>query len=191
MQKKTVLFVAVSLDGFIADDQCGVTWLSGHNADYRGDNGYSDFLDQVDTVVMGRTTYEQIVTELSPGEWPYPGKNCFVFTHQAVGVRCDDPEAKVVFVSEDIQVWLERIRHKHFSEGGLIWICGGADLANQFLAADLIDEYYLNVFPVILGKGTPLFRQDNPQLRVRLKSLDKCNGIVTAIYERERIMTVI
>ncbi len=67
--RKIVLFIAMSLDGYIADTDGKVDWLVGQDSDVEGDDSYADFVNNVDTVIMGWTTYHQIVTDLSPGEW--------------------------------------------------------------------------------------------------------------------------
>ncbi len=67
--RKVTLFIAMSLDGYIADYQGKVDWLEGQGDDKENTNSYSEFVKEVDTVVMGWNTYNQIVTELSPNEW--------------------------------------------------------------------------------------------------------------------------
>ena len=79
--RKVVLFIAMSLDGFIADRRGGVDWLSGQGSGASFD-AYGAFIQNVDTVLMGWNTYHQIITELAPGEWPYTGLACYVFTHR-------------------------------------------------------------------------------------------------------------
>ena len=69
--RKTTSFIATSLDGYIADSNKSVGWLAGQNESEDMPETYSDFIQDIDTVIMGRNTYRQIVTELSPEEWPY------------------------------------------------------------------------------------------------------------------------
>ena len=78
---KIVLYLAMSVDGYIADEQGGVGWL-GAFADEQEDRGYEAFVQSVDTVVMGGRTYRQVAEELSPGAWPYEGLDCWVWTQQ-------------------------------------------------------------------------------------------------------------
>ena len=68
--RRIVLYIAMSLDGYLADSAGGVDWLTGQDPAWDGDGGYSDFIRTVDTVIMGRRTYDQITTQLSPGSWP-------------------------------------------------------------------------------------------------------------------------
>lgn len=98
MERKVILYLAMSLDGFIADKNGGVGWmdLANNGEAFEGDYGYAAFSAEVDTVLMGMTTYRQITQELSPGAWPYVGMECQVFTHGA-----PPPDANAVFTSED------------------------------------------------------------------------------------------
>ena len=67
--KKVILFIAMSLDGYIADKHGGVSWLNGEDKNIESADTYTDFIKHIDTVIMGWNTYEQIVTELSPKQW--------------------------------------------------------------------------------------------------------------------------
>lgn len=78
--RKVILYIAVSIDGFIADSLGNVDWIRGHNDNYDGDYGYAEFIKGMDTVILGYNTYRQIVEELSPDEWVYDGLESYVFT---------------------------------------------------------------------------------------------------------------
>lgn len=79
--RKVNLFIAMSLDGYIADSKGGVDWLAGQGNDDENIDVYSDFAKDVDTVLMGWNTYYQIITELSPKEWVYNDFTTYVVTH--------------------------------------------------------------------------------------------------------------
>lgn len=79
--KKVTVFIAMSLDGYIADSRGGVDWLAGQGNDDDSVDSYSEFVKEIDTVVMGWNTYHQIVTELSPSEWVYSDFTAYVVTH--------------------------------------------------------------------------------------------------------------
>ena len=79
--KKVTVFIAMSLDGYIADSGGGVDWLAGQGNDDDNIDSYSAFVKEIDTVVMGWNTYHQIVTELSPDEWVYSDFTAYVITH--------------------------------------------------------------------------------------------------------------
>ena len=84
--RKAVLYIALSLDGFIADSAGGVGWLHGHDPALE-EGSYGEFAATVDTVIMGRRTYDQVRGELSPGAWPYEGMDCYVLTHRPAARR--------------------------------------------------------------------------------------------------------
>lgn len=79
---KVVLYIAMSLDGFIAKEDGDVAWLEGQETGQPELGSYPEFIQTVDTVILGYTTYQQIVEELSPNEWPYKGKQTYVLTHK-------------------------------------------------------------------------------------------------------------
>lgn len=117
--RTVVLFIATSLDGYIAGPAGGIDWLF-HDQDY----GYAEFYDGVEYLVMGHKTYE---TALSFEEWPHPGKRTFVFirTGRAKG-RPD-----VYFVDEDVSSLVNRLKA---GDGGHIWLVGGPELIRAFLS---------------------------------------------------------
>ncbi len=148
------LFIATSLDGFIADRDGRVDWLF---AD--GDYGYVAFFDSIETLIMGRRTYEQV---LGFGEWPYGEKPTYVFTRRAPGG--DHPHVR--FVSGDARSLVEELQGR---SSGDIWLVGGAALVSAFRELHLIDEYILSVHPVLLGDGIPLFERPLPGESLRLR----------------------
>ena len=150
------LYIAASVDGYIADAAGGVGWLpSGDdgNTGEGGDYGYGAFYAGVDAIVMGRRTYDQVRQFGVP--WPYAGKPVYVFTTRPPD---DAPPAGVRFLRSDAADFVRTIAPRHAA--GSIWLVGGANLAGQFRAAGLIDEYRVFVIPIILGRGIPLFGGD-------------------------------
>ena len=148
------LFIATSLDGFIADRDGGVDWLFTD-----GDYGYTAFFDSIETLIMGRRTYEQI---LGFGEWPYGEKPTYVFTRAA---PCSE-HPHVEFVSGDPGAFVEGLPRR---TRGDVWLVGGATLVSAFRELGLIDEYILSVHPVLLGDGIPLFERPLPREGLRLR----------------------
>ena len=143
------LYIAVSVDGYIADADGGVGWLpSGDGGD---DYGYAAFYAGVDAIVMGRRTYEQVRGFGVP--WPYPGKPAYVFTNRPPGDGGSDGDGgghppEVEFIRSDAGAFVRNIAVRYAS---IVWLVGGADLAEQFRIAGLIDEYRVFIIPVILG----------------------------------------
>ncbi|MDY2777024.1 MAG: dihydrofolate reductase family protein [Collinsella sp.] len=172
--RKTVLYIAMSLDGFIADEQGGVGWLSGHGEDISDPGGYEAFIKTIGTVVMGRATFDQIVTELSPDAWPYEGLESYV-----ISSREAPPCAPVHFTRESPVELVERLRVK---EGRDIWICGGARVAQSLLAAGLIDSLRIFVIPTLLGGGVRLFGPLGEECPLRLVGTREQDGIVELSY---------
>lgn len=150
---KVTLYIATSLDGFIAEPDGGVGWLF-----TEGDYGYTAFFDSVGALLMGRRTYEQV---LGFGEWPYGEKPTYVFTRSAPGG--DHPH--VEFVSGDLGAFVEELRRR---TTGDVWLVGGAALVSAFRELGSIDEYILSVHPVLLGDGIPLFERSLPRETLRL-----------------------
>lgn len=185
--RKVVLFIAMSLDGYIADKNGGVKWLEGQS-EKEGDGGaYEDFVKSVDTVLMGWNTYHQIVTELSPDEWVYDGLSSYVLTSRKPEASAEEETSGqtvakgITFANETICDIIGRLKQE---EGRNIWICGGADVVRQAMEAGLIDEYRISVIPVVLGEGIPLFGAGIRETRLKLERVKTYNGITELVYTR-------
>lgn len=174
--RKVVLFIAMSLDGYIADRDGKVGWLGGQGNEEEMVDTYSDFVTEVDTVIMGWNTYHQIMTELSPKEWVYSGLISYVATHRAC------PSTEMIHFTQEDPCCLVRALKKE--KGKNIWICGGADIARQLMAEDLIDEYNISVIPTLLGEGIRLFGGIGREIPLKLVKLQSYDGITELIYER-------
>lgn len=174
--RKIVLFIAMSLDGYIADDAGGVTWINGHGNDSENMDAYSEFIKDVDTVFMGWNTYHQIVTELSPNEWVYNGLTTYVVTHKNY-----NSSEQIRFTSENPTALLKKLKEE---AGKDIWICGGASLIQQLMKEDFIDKYYISVIPTLLGNGIPLFGNMEKEIKLKLCKVQTYNGITDLIYVR-------
>jgi len=140
-----VYYVASSMDGFIATLEGGLDWL----ASFEGraeDHGFADFYSGVDAVLVGGRTYDAC---LKHGEWPFPGKRCFVLSKQRREAR---PEVTFTDLEPaDVARTIENLGLKR------AWLVGGGELAGSFRDAGLIDEYIISHVPVILGDGVPIF----------------------------------
>ena len=172
--RKVSLFIAQSLDGYIADKNGSVDWLGSQVAEQPMPDVYSEFIQAVDTVIMGYKTYEQVSTQLSPDNWPYSGMKTYVLTHRKIKAR---PE--ISFVKEALPELIERLQQQ---AGKKIWLCGGANLVKQALQSNLIEEYYLSIMPIVLGDGIRLFDQVAPSQKLKLLQTKTYNGIVDLHY---------
>jgi len=147
--RKVSLFIAMSLDGYIADNKGGVDWLEGQGDNNENMDSYSEFVKNIDTILMGWNTYHQIVTELSPEEWIYNQFTTYVITHN----RRDSTE-QIHFTDENP---IDRLKILKSQNGKNIWICGGANIVQPLVKAELIDEYYISIIPTLLGAGIRLW----------------------------------
>ncbi len=171
--RKVVLYIAMSLDGYIADSSGGVGWLSGQGEE-TGEDGYTHFIQQVDTVILGWNTYHQIVTELSPEQWVYQGLTSYVLTHRAM-----PSTPSIRFVAEEPCSLVERLRRQ---PGKDIWICGGSGVIQPLIRAGLIEEYIISVIPTLLGSGLHLFGETGGEVKLKLLQAKSSNGIVELRY---------
>jgi dihydrofolate reductase len=160
MKPHIILYIATSRDGFIADKDGGVDWLNEFSAALPPgmDCGYADFFKSIDLIVIGRKTYEQMLTF---GDWPNAGKHTYVFTEST----SESPRSDITFVAMDIKDFVDQIETQQ--PGCRIWLEGGAHLVQQFYDAGLIDEYIITTIPVDIHEGIALPKQilNREQLR--------------------------
>jgi dihydrofolate reductase len=170
------MFIAQSLDGYIATKEESLQWLM--EVEGEGDNGYSSFYETIDTVVMGRKTYDWVMSETN-GKYPYPTKQSYVFTS-----KNHLPSEDVMFTNEDIHTFVDRLKAQ---EGKDIWVVGGGRLISKFLEVDAIDEMTVTVAPVLLGEGIPLFPQGNYASRWHLESSKRYNQFMELTYQKKGV----
>lgn len=143
---KVILYIATSLDGFIADKEGGVDWLPSPS-DVADDMGYKTLVKSIDTIIMGSRSYEQILTF---GPWAWPGKLTYVFTTRKL--TTDRPD--ISFVHEGVEPFMGKLSLKKTNQ--TIWLLGGAELIKSFSDLNLIDECIITICPTSLGEGIPL-----------------------------------
>ena len=171
-QRKVILYIAMSLDGYIATPDNGLEFLSlveEKDQDY----SYKDFVNTVDTVIVGRKSYDKV---LSMGlEYPHTDKELYIIT------RTPRPTVgSTTFYSGDLNELVSNLKRK---EGKDIYVDGGAEIANEMLSENLIDEFYISVIPILLGNGISLFNNSRPQVRLKLISTKTYNkGLVQLHY---------
>ncbi|MCA9037098.1 MAG: dihydrofolate reductase [Planctomycetaceae bacterium] len=165
---KVVLFIATSLDGYIARSDGTVDWLF-HDADY----GYTEFMGALDAVVMGRTTWEQAKTF---EEVPFVRKQVFVFSRTLPA----SSDKRVHHVHGEVGSVVAAIRQNLQQD---IWLVGGGDLIRQFISRRLIDEFRLFVHPIILGEGIPLFLCHSERTNLKFEGIQSFpSGLVELRY---------
>ena len=166
------IFIAQSLDGYIARPDGAIDWLRPYDG---VDYGYETFLGEIGTVVMGRKSYE---LTRSFGEWPYVSARCLVVTSQ----RLDDAPPNVTRVGADFERLATALRG---SGGKDVWVMGGAMTINAFLEVQAIDRIDLFMIPTMLGYGVPLFSGGRPETLLKLagtQTYDK--GLARQSYVR-------
>lgn len=142
------LYIATSLDHYIARPNGSVDWLESFPNPDGNDYGYQNFLASIDTTLMGHNTYKEILGFDIP--FPYLDKKNYVFTRSHDVVKA----AFVEFVNKDIISFIQSLKQQ---AGKDIWLIGGGQLNTILLNADLIDEMIITIVPIILGEGIPLF----------------------------------
>lgn len=173
--RKVILGLAISLDGFIEGPNGEYDWCF-NDQDY----GLNDFFSRVDTIFIGRKSYEMAQQhaennngEVVPG---MPRMQEYVFSNTLKQVK----EGAVLISGDSI----EEIRSIKERSGKDIWLFGGASLTDALLKEGLVDELWLSVHPIILGAGKPLFRpQDNRTPLTLLDSKTYNTGLVSLWYK--------
>lgn len=174
--RKVILYIAMSLDGYIADSAGSVDWLNDQDSAGEDEDTYADLMKAVDTVVMGWNTYHQITTELSPDQWVYSTLTSYVITHRAL-----PSTENIRFVQEDPCGVIRKLRQE---PGRGIWICGGAGIIQPLVRAGMIDEFHIAIIPTILGSGLRLWEENGEEIRLQWVQAQSYNGITELVYTR-------
>jgi len=174
---KVSVFVATSLDGFIARRDGSIDWLNAANATMPEgeDCGFRAFLDSVDTLIMGRKTYEQV---LSFGQWPYGRTPVVVLSHNAINIPAHLADTVTHFTGAP-QALLDRLAAQGVEH---VYVDGGSTIQG-FLAQSLIDEITITRIPVVIGDGIPLFPQTKQDiLLTHSRTISYTFGFVQSTY---------
>ena len=168
--RKIILGLAVSLDGFIEGPNGEYDWCF-TDQDY----GMTEFYKRIDSLFIGRRSYELLLTmgdDTMPG---FPKLKEYVFS-----TTMKDAKPGVIIINDDIKKNVEKIKHE---PGKDIWLFGGASLTSSLLNLDLVDEMSLAIHPIILGSGKPLF--SDIKKRIPLDLIDTktySSGLVIMVY---------
>jgi len=157
--RKLILYISASLDGYIAkpnDDLSFLGMVQKEGEDY----GYNDFVATVDTVILGRKTYDWVMKQVTT--FPHADKETYIIT----GAK-KPKEGNINFYNGNLKDLVERLK----SETGKNIFCdGGAEVVNQLLKDRLIDEFIISIIPVLVGSGTKLFKDGRPEQNLELIS---------------------
>ena len=175
-QRKIIVMIAVSADGFIARKDGSYDWLDRPST--AGDYGMAKFFKSIDTIIWGRKTYDMVVQFEKEGK-PYPtmsGMRHYAFSRK--------PPKKVLpgfeFVTEPIPKFAKRLRAQ---KGKDIWMMGGGGIIGSFLDAGAIDEFMIHVIPTLIGEGIPLISPRRRTVELNLLSVKKySDGVVKLHY---------
>jgi dihydrofolate reductase len=174
MSRKVVLYIATSLDGYIAKPNDDLGFLSVVEQEGQ-DYGYADFVKTVDAVIVGRKTYDKVI---SMGfDFPHADKDAYIITRSprpAIG--------SVKFYSGDLKTLVDKLKSE---EGKNIFCDGGAEIVNELLKQDLIDEFVISVIPILVGDGIKLFKDERPEQQLQLVSVKQFDkGLAQLHYKR-------
>ncbi|MFB3164831.1 dihydrofolate reductase family protein [Neobacillus sp. 179-J 1A1 HS] len=172
-QSRLVFYGAISLDGYLARENHSLDWLFGTEGEE--ETGYQEFYDSVDTILMGRSTYDQIAI-LSPEKFPYEGKPCYVFSRTMTGSN-----EHVTFINEDIIGFTQSLKEQ---EGKRVWVVGGGEVLKPLLK--LVDEFIIQIAPTIIGKGIPLFVPGDQENKLTLVDVRSFKQFAELHYEAKR-----
>ena len=174
-----LVFIATSLDGYIADRDGGLDWLSEGAQPDEGDHGYGDFIAGIDAIVMGRVSFETVLG--FGGDWPYE-LPVFVLSRSLDAVPAH-LTGKVEVLSGTPPEITADLNARGYSR---LYIDGGA-VIRDFLRHDMIDRMILSRLPILLGGGAPLFGDLDAPLSFRQIDVHASAGrIATATYDRVR-----
>lgn len=180
-KRKLILYIAMSLDGYIADKLDGLEFLSIVEKEGE-DYGYADFVKTTDTIIIGRKSYDKV---LSMGfEYPHTDKKVYIIT------RTKRPDVgNFQFYNGNLPELVNKLK----SEGGKQIYCdGGAEIANELLTNNLIDELIISIIPVLLGDGVRLFKDGRPTQNLQLVSTKQFEKGLTQLHyniEKEKSIT--
>jgi len=176
--RKLLLFIAASLDGYIAkpnDDLSFLNIVEKEGEDY----GYAAFTANVDTIIIGRKTYDYVLNKIGSSHYDNGQRDVYVIT------RTEKPAAgRTTFYTGSLAALVQKLKSEN---GKNIYCDGGAEIINELLRHDLVDEFIISVIPVLVGNGIRLFKDNRPEQElefVTAKSFD--TGLIQLHYKRKK-----
>lgn len=172
MPRKLILYIACSTDGYISKPNDDLSYLNKvHVPDE--DYGYYDFVNSVDTVIMGRKTYDWVMKQVP--EFPHADKESYIIT------RTPQPnQGNINFYTGNLKELVTNLKQK---EGKNIFCDGGAEIVTELLKEKLFDELIISVIPVLVGDGIKLFKDGRPEQDLELvNSKSYSTGLVQLHY---------
>jgi dihydrofolate reductase len=176
--RKLSLFIATSLDGYIAKPNDDLSFLKLVEKDGE-DYGYSEFTANIDTIILGRKTYDFVLKKIGSSHYDNGQRDVYVIT------RTERPKiGRTTFYTGNLTELVQQLK----SESGLNIYCdGGAEIINELLQHDLIDELIISIIPVLVGNGTRLFKDSRPEQELEFMSAKSFDtGLIQLYYKRKR-----
>lgn len=172
MSGKIILNLAISLDGYISDENGGYDWIVGDgnsklNTENKSD--FNKFLEGINVVVMGRNCYDQNMHN------DFKNKEVYIATSES---RADYENYH--FIGGDICKTISDLKN----QGKNIFLFGGGVVIDSFVKSDIIDEYIIGIIPTILGRGRKLFLENNPKIDLNLQEYSVEDGIIVMKYTK-------
>lgn len=179
MIQRIKVFIAASIDGFIADKQGGIDWLTEMPNPDNSDLGYQQFMTNIDAIIMGRNTFETVCGfEM---DWPYT-QPVYVLSNTLTQLP-EKYHDKATLVSGEIIDVIASIRKKGH---GTLYVDGGGTI-QSFMKEDRIDDFIITQIPILLGDGIPLFKSMAKRLDFELTHSEVFLGqLVQSHYQRKR-----
>ncbi|WP_339895967.1 dihydrofolate reductase family protein [uncultured Algibacter sp.] len=175
--RKLILYISMSLDGFLATNDDDLSWLSVVKKEGE-DYGYMEFNKTVDTYIVGRTTYKTVL-KMTGGTFPPSEQHkCYVITRQE-----REDQNGITFYNGGIEELINRFKNEN---GKNIYCDGGGQIVKLLMEKNLIDEYRVSVIPIILGDGKRLFNGGTPMINLKaLPSKQFESGLIHLRYEKK------
>jgi dihydrofolate reductase len=174
--RQVMLFIAMSLDGYIAkpnDDLSFLSIVEKEGEDY----GYAEFTANIDTLIVGRKTYDYVLREIGATHYDNGQRDLYVIT------RTERPSVgRTKFYIGSLTELVKRLKSEN---GKNIYCDGGAEVINELLKNDLIDEMIISVIPILVGNGTRLFKDGRPEQKLKLVNVKTFDtGLTQLHYKR-------
>lgn len=175
---KIFLYIASSIDGYIAEPDGNLDWLENLPNPNNIDHGYTDLLNSIDHIIMGRKTYESLLN--MDIAWPYANYSTYIISSNPT---FDIKTPNTYLMCNNIVQQIEQLKTNSKKN---IWLVGGGDVVKYFLNNNLIDAMTISIVPIILGAGISLFSSSNPSNWTLNNSIAFETGIVNLNYSKKQ-----
>ena len=175
--RKLSLFIATSLDGYIAKPNDDLSFLKSVEKEGE-DYGYAEFTANIDTIILGRKTYDYVLKQIGSSHYDNGKRNVFVIT------RTEKPSiGTTTFYTGNLTELIQRLKSE---SGKNIYCDGGAEIINELLKNDLIDEFIISIIPILVGDGIRLFKDGRPEQQLELLNTKTFDTGLTQLHYRRK-----